>query len=329
MEKQRICKICNRRFSNGKAMGGHMRSHLAKLPIPPKPHQQLNINSTESITPTIQSLSSSSSLNLHPTKKKPFYISLNQEEDALVPLSQDSTIFHDKESDDQTESQPMNLTRRRSKRRRKEAVRVAKPPFVAAEQEVSCLYETFPEEEVAMCLVMLSKDKWNKKEQDMELIEDEEDEDEDEEEEEDDILLVSRSRTRAKKQSKFKCETCKKVFRSYQALGGHRASHKKITIKTQIFDGDRAGCGYGNTVNYVIEHKTFQCPFCFKVFESGQALGGHKKVHFSNLSNATNNNIKIASSTKFRDNLVIDLNLPAPEEDEEEVVTHETVSDYY
>ncbi|CAK8573192.1 unnamed protein product [Lathyrus sativus] len=33
----RVCTICNRFFSNGKALGGHIKSHYSKLPIPPKP----------------------------------------------------------------------------------------------------------------------------------------------------------------------------------------------------------------------------------------------------------------------------------------------------
>ncbi|RHN65364.1 putative transcription factor C2H2 family [Medicago truncatula] len=32
----RVCRICQRSFSNGKALRGHMKSHYAKLPIPPK-----------------------------------------------------------------------------------------------------------------------------------------------------------------------------------------------------------------------------------------------------------------------------------------------------
>lgn len=312
MENQRICKICNRRFPNGKAMGGHMRSHLAKLPIPPKPALKTTSNSPESTPPT-QSPSSSSSLNLTPRKNpKRFYRSLNRE------LSQDSvTHTHDKESE--TESQPNNLTRRRSKRRRKEVVKVA-------EQVSSIISETLSEEDVALCLIMLSKDKWAekpiRKEAD-ELDDEEEEPAEEEEEEHDELLCRSRTRTGRNQSNKFQCETCKKVFRSYQALGGHRASHKKITIKAQIFEGEFSkDCNAGSTtgtINYVIEHKTFECPYCYKVFDSGQALGGHKKVHFSNFSNTRN-----IASTKFSDNLVIDLNLPAPEEDEEV----STVSDY-
>ncbi|GFZ15184.1 hypothetical protein Acr_24g0013740 [Actinidia rufa] len=32
------CQICSKSFSNGKAVGGHMRTHLAFHPLPPKPH---------------------------------------------------------------------------------------------------------------------------------------------------------------------------------------------------------------------------------------------------------------------------------------------------
>ncbi|PQQ04333.1 zinc finger protein ZAT9 [Prunus yedoensis var. nudiflora] len=63
-------------------------------------------------------------------------------------------------------------------------------------------------------------------------------------------------------------------------------------------------------------------------FDSGQALGGHKKVHYYN--NLTHNARNVSSpSTNFVDNLVIDLNLPAPEEEDGELSQLEfsTVSD--
>ncbi|GAU16323.1 hypothetical protein TSUD_116720 [Trifolium subterraneum] len=31
----RVCPICDKLFSNGKALGGHMKAHLVKLPLPP------------------------------------------------------------------------------------------------------------------------------------------------------------------------------------------------------------------------------------------------------------------------------------------------------
>ncbi|KAK4285156.1 hypothetical protein QN277_001891 [Acacia crassicarpa] len=33
----KMCMICKRWFANGESMGGHMKSHLVKLPIPSKP----------------------------------------------------------------------------------------------------------------------------------------------------------------------------------------------------------------------------------------------------------------------------------------------------
>ncbi|CAN0908482.1 Zinc finger protein ZAT9 [Linum grandiflorum] len=51
-----------------------------------------------------------------------------------------------------------------------------------------------------------------------------------------------------------------KQFRSKQAL----ISHRRI-------------CSLNNKE----EQRIFQCPYCFKVFGSGQALGGHKRSHLS------------------------------------------------
>lgn len=299
MEKHRICKICNKRFANGKAMGGHMRSHLAKHPIPPKPPQQHD-NSPAPVAAAAESTqpspSSSSSLNFHSVKNPmQSYRSLNGE----LSLVENS----DRESEN--ESHPQNPTRRRSKRRRKTVVHPADP--LPEPEPVSSVSDAFPEEDVAMCLLMLSRDKWTKGKEKVH-VEEEEDDDVD-----DYSLCQIRTRT-PPPPAKFRCETCKKVFRSYQALGGHRASHKKT--KNLPFNEEHV-VEEGNKV--VVDERVFECPFCFKVFESGQALGGHKKVHFSNLGDAR-------SSARPVDNL-IDLNLPAPEdEDEVSQVAFSTVS---
>ncbi|CAJ2638433.1 unnamed protein product [Trifolium pratense] len=44
--KGRVCPICDKLFSNGKALGGHMKAHLAKLPLPPKPSIESTKHST-------------------------------------------------------------------------------------------------------------------------------------------------------------------------------------------------------------------------------------------------------------------------------------------
>lgn len=307
MEKNRICKICNKRFANGKAMGGHMRSHFAKLPLPPKPISQQPHN------PSPKSPSSSSSLTYRPTtvQNKPMqsYRSLNHEL-CFLPKPHLGTVVHDGEIREM--ESPRNPTRRRSKRQRKSAEKVAESVVkVAAEsskQQVSYISDR-ADEEAAWSLIKLSKDKWTKDVQNFKKGVDEYNievvEVEDEEEDDDEMFCVTRAPS--KHQGKYKCETCNKLFPSYQALGGHKASHKKIKsyLKEVAYEeGSGTGCGGEN------DQRIFKCPLCDKAFGSGQALGGHKKVHFSYLGVTLGDNPKASSN-------LLDLNLPAPEDDGE------------
>ncbi|KAG2710167.1 hypothetical protein I3843_04G013400 [Carya illinoinensis] len=296
MEKHRICKICTKRLANGKAMGGHMRSHLAKLPIPPKPTVQQHDNSFAAES-TLLSPSQSSSSSLNFPSPMQSYRSLNRDVLSLVPNS-------DKESD--ADSQPISPTRRISKRRRETVAPLVKSPLEP--ELISSVSDTFSEEDVAMCLLMLSRGKWPRAKEEVQH--------EGEDIGDDHSLRLNHTRTRP--QAKFKCQTCKKAFPSYQALGGHRANHKKT--KNQLHeenleDGKDRGSGRGRGRSHGhgrFEQRVFECPFCFKVFESGQALGGHKKVHFSNLGNA-----RSSSVVRFGDNM-IDLNQPAQMEEDDE-----------
>ncbi|KAM3399884.1 hypothetical protein ACQJBY_005010 [Aegilops geniculata] len=61
----------------------------------------------------------------------------------------------------------------------------------------------------------------------------------------------------------FVCKTCDRVFPSFQALGGHRASHKKPRLDG---DGD-------------LKPKMHGCSICGLEFAVGQALGGHMRRH--------------------------------------------------
>ncbi|KAF0924090.1 hypothetical protein E2562_008415 [Oryza meyeriana var. granulata] len=64
----------------------------------------------------------------------------------------------------------------------------------------------------------------------------------------------------------FVCKTCNRVFPSFQALGGHRASHKKPRLDG---DGDLS----------LAKPKLHGCSICGLEFAIGQALGGHMRRH--------------------------------------------------
>ena len=64
----------------------------------------------------------------------------------------------------------------------------------------------------------------------------------------------------------FVCKTCNRTFPSFQALGGHRASHKKPRLDG---DGDPS----------LAKPKLHGCSICGLEFAIGQALGGHMRRH--------------------------------------------------
>nr|CAB3501220.1 unnamed protein product [Digitaria exilis] len=66
----------------------------------------------------------------------------------------------------------------------------------------------------------------------------------------------------------FECKTCNRQFPSFQALGGHRASHKK----PRLADG-------GGAAEPPPKPKVHGCSICGLEFAIGQALGGHMRRH--------------------------------------------------
>ncbi|XP_039023397.1 zinc finger protein ZAT12-like [Hibiscus syriacus] len=69
----------------------------------------------------------------------------------------------------------------------------------------------------------------------------------------------------------FECKICNRQFASFQALGGHRASHKK----PKLIDGDN-----GSTESRQPKKpKMHECSICGLEFTIGQALGGHMRRH--------------------------------------------------
>ncbi|CAA0840156.1 Zinc finger protein ZAT5 [Striga hermonthica] len=138
----------------------------------------------------------------------------------------------------------------------------------------------------------------------------------------------------------YECKTCNRTFPSFQALGGHRASHKrpKPAIEddqkkqpppdeqgeeqkqlTKLLDSNKI-C----QSNDQIRPKIHECSICGSEFASGQALGGHMRRHRAppppppplidvERDVMTEDGVEKPRSVLALD---LDLNLPAPPEDD-------------
>lgn len=151
---------------------------------------------------------------------------------------------------------------------------------------------------------------------------------------------------------KFECATCNKSFHSYQALGGHKSSHKKLkgcldpkteplfnhqhmingfcakpSDNHQTTKGFNLGAGSLKKTVVLGSHK---CSICFKIFSSGQALGGHKRSHIiaeAKLNQQTNMNLIEKMNEPIRG--FLDLNmLPVPDTMEEEMMMNNNTNGY-
>ncbi|KAJ4971713.1 hypothetical protein NE237_004812 [Protea cynaroides] len=86
----------------------------------------------------------------------------------------------------------------------------------------------------------------------------------------------------------FECKTCNRQFQSFQALGGHRASHKKPRLM-------EPGLGVEDLNHQIqlqntpMKPKTHECSICGLEFAVGQALGGHMRRHRTALTGGTGN----------------------------------------
>ncbi|KAL5844714.1 hypothetical protein ACOSQ4_010672 [Xanthoceras sorbifolium] len=77
----------------------------------------------------------------------------------------------------------------------------------------------------------------------------------------------------------FKCSVCNKAFSSYQALGGHKASHRKGSGGVGGDDQSTATTTMATALPNPTG-RTHECSICHKTFPTGQALGGHKRCHY-------------------------------------------------
>ncbi|KMZ64245.1 Zinc finger family protein [Zostera marina] len=119
----------------------------------------------------------------------------------------------------------------------------------------------------------------------------------------------------------YQCTTCDKSFPSFQALGGHRTSHKKPKTSTStavmMIKGKNKSTQEESSlikINNILlspfvggtKSKVHRCSICGSEFSSGQALGGHMRRHRSTMVLEEKKEKKLVFG--------LDLNLPAPSE---------------
>lgn len=78
----------------------------------------------------------------------------------------------------------------------------------------------------------------------------------------------------------YKCTLCNKAFLSYQALGGHKASHRKHIGNQDSLTSIVTRTNINSNTPSNPSGKTHKCAICNKTFQTGQALGGHKRCHY-------------------------------------------------
>ncbi|KAG2660335.1 zinc finger protein ZAT1-like [Panicum virgatum] len=302
------CKLCSRRFASPRALAGHMRSHSIAAA------QAAAAAAAAAVKQQISSASSASTSFAAADEDSGFKMPASTyglRENPKRSLRVADAAFSDRESE--AESTPPHAKR----------VNAAAAVAWGEAEPVSSLSEVAtPEEDVALSLMMLSRDSWPSAALD--------DDDYSGYGSDDGYAppaplppAPAPARAPAEKRTQFPCVACKKVFRSYQALGGHRASNVR---------GGRGGCCAPPVApppppqpqppaspfpEHLDGEQPRECPHCNRVFASGQALGGHKRSHVCGAATAAATAAASAPPSPINNPGMIDLNVAPPSEEVE------------
>ncbi|KAE8720362.1 hypothetical protein F3Y22_tig00020266pilonHSYRG00001 [Hibiscus syriacus] len=114
------------------------------------------------------------------------------------------------------------------------------------------------------------------------------------------------------------CKTCNRRFSHFRrSVGGQRAGHKKPKVHHEKCT--KGLLKFVKEDDYMIS-RVHECWICGAEFSSGQALGAHMRRHRTSTTTTTTRavgtNTEYLSSMKPPTVLQLDLNLPAPQEEQ-------------
>ncbi|KAL5223621.1 hypothetical protein ABZP36_010260 [Zizania latifolia] len=149
------------------------------------------------------------------------------------------------------------------------------------------------------------------------------------------LLMLASGRRDGDREAEHRCSVCGKAFASYQALGGHKASHRKqpqsppaaAAVKVEEEEMMKPAAAAAAATASAVTPSTsgsgeaagacraHECNVCGKTFPTGQALGGHKRCHYDGtIGSAAASSSKLAKSAAVAAAASrggFDLNLPA------------------
>ncbi|CAK9189814.1 unnamed protein product [Sphagnum troendelagicum] len=310
-----VCRQCKREFSSGRALGGHMRAHGSLAMEDGNARVTWN-NSSETVVAAAAASDKEYILRMNPKRSQRF---LDQDSSdlllaATVVATGQSTHHHqpkkaalssgmapeEEEEEEEEEPGPSSSSTPTETQVHKDivfALMLLRPKRVAQLSHPPSLEQQQCKQEGSRSMNMAEKFK---------------------------------APNGGGMRMMYQCATCKRIFKSHQALGGHRASHKKVK---GCFARTKLPCDYltvargdnEEMLNAVRKSKGHECSICHRIFNSGQALGGHKRCHWGGGTGTTGPNEATTTVHNLNNNNaegIIDLNMPAPECVEEIVGTY-------